>query len=76
MGTVAAELVSSLRAAAAACNVTPIVVGDGLRAAGCSTAVDAAANKRGGDSNYAGRRLRGPGTATEPEIVESGASLT
>jgi hypothetical protein len=76
MGTVAAELVSSLRGAAAACNVTPIVVGDGLRAAGCLNGRGRCGKQTRGRFNYAGRRLRGPGTATEPEIVESGPSLT
>jgi hypothetical protein len=55
--------------------VTPIVVGDGLRAAGCLNGRGRCGKQTRGRFNYAGRRLRGPGAATETEIVESGPSL-
>jgi hypothetical protein len=70
------ELVSFLRGAAAACNVTLIVVGDGLRAAGWLNGRGRCGKQTRGRFNYAGRRLRGHEAATEPEIVESGPSLT
>jgi hypothetical protein len=71
-GTEQAELVSSIRKAAAACNMTPIVV--------CLRRLSGPPTHPDGPTR-AGRaraifRAGAVVAATEPEIVESGSSLT
>ena len=74
-GTVPAELVSSLRGAAAACNVTPIVVGDGLRAAGWTNGRERCGKQTRGDLTMRVAGCADLGRRRRPRSWKSGPSL-